>query len=152
MAVMEVGKHGQRCRAVRTLDWLYVHWENGGFEELYDLRQDPFQLRDLAGQAEQATKRTMLRTALVDWLRAWGDAAWELDERGDLLEHSYRPARRGRWLPRPHGRTPFESQVPPRLWPDADEKTLWWWRAIDGDYGRLLDLARGGWRRRGEAP
>jgi arylsulfatase A-like enzyme len=142
LAVVEVGKPGQRCRAARTLDWLYVHWENGGFEELYDLRQDPFQLHDLAREPHYAAKRAMLRTTLVDWLRAWGDPAWELDERGDLLEHSYRPSRPGRWLPRPHGRTPFESQVPPRLWPGGGDKALWWWRAIDGDYSRLLDLAR----------
>lgn len=151
LAVMEVGKPGQRCRAVRTLAWLYVHWENGGFEELYDLRQDPGQLHDLARDPQRAATRGELRAALIDWLRTWGDPALELDARGDLRQQDYRPARRGRWLPRPHGRTPFVSQVPPGLWPERDEAALWWWRDIGGDYNRLLDLARAARREKGGA-
>lgn len=141
LTVLEVNKRGQRTRAARTPDWLYVHWENGGFEELYDLRADPAQLHDLSAEPAYDARRRELRATVVDWLRVWGDPAWELDERDDLSEHAYRPRREGRWLPRPHGRDPFHSAVAPRLWESDDDK-LWFWRALGGDYSRLLDMVR----------
>jgi arylsulfatase A-like enzyme len=142
--VMEVNDVGRRCRALRSRDLLYVHWEDGGFEELYDLRQDPFQLHDLGSLPATLRRRQEYRTALIDWLKEWGDPAWELDTHGDLHEHEFRGLPQIRWLPRPHGRTPFESRVPPRLWPKPDDWWLWWWRAVDGDASRLLDLAWAG--------
>ncbi len=140
-AVTEVGKYGKRRRAIRTLDWLYVHWENGGFEELYDLRRDPDQLHDVAKAPAHAPTRSDLRSALVDWLLEWGDPAWECDASGRLLEHPFVARQRTRWLPRPHGRSLFHSMVPPRLWADQEDWWLWWWRAVGGDYSRLLELA-----------
>jgi arylsulfatase A-like enzyme len=140
--VMEVNDYGRRCRAVRSLDWLYVHWEDGGFEELYNLVQDPCQLHNVTAHPSNAPIRDECRTAMIDWLREWGDPAWELDDRGDLIEHEFVGMPQVRWLPRPHGRTPFHSMVPPKLWPKKDDWWLWWWDAIDGDASRLLDLAR----------
>jgi len=119
-----------------------VHWEDGGYEELYDLGQDPHQLHDLGALPATAPRRKEYRTALIDWLRTWGDPAWELDAHGDLTEHDFRGLPQIRWLPRPHGRTPFESRVAPKLWPKKDDWWLWWWNAVDGDASRLLELAR----------
>jgi arylsulfatase len=141
LTVIEVNRPGQRTRAARTLDWLYVHWENGGFEELYDLRADPRQLRDLSAEQAHTATRRVLRAAVVDWLREWGDPAWELDAQGDLLEHEYRPRREARWLPRPHGREPWHAAVAPGAW-DGDDDKLWFWRELGGDYHRLLELVR----------
>src|SRR5690606_13400790 len=122
--VMEVNDLGRRCRAVRSREWLYVHWEDGGYEELYDLSQDPYQLHNLisnAGSGSLAAIRSEYRTTLIDWLKVWGDPEWELDAHGDLQEHEFRGMPQVRWLPRPHGRTPFETRVPPKLWPNKDD-------------------------------
>ena len=139
--VTEVGKVGQRNRAIRTLNWLYMHWEDGGFEELYDLCQDPNQLHNVSRNPANAATKGRLRAMLTDWLCTWGDPAWEVDEQGDLLSREFKGRRQDRWLPRPHGRSLFHSMVPPALWPDGEDKNLWWWRAVDGDFSRLLDLA-----------
>lgn len=144
-AVIEVGKYGGRRRAIRSLEWLYVHWENGGFEELYDLRRDPYQLHNVVKAPANASIRNDLRLAMIDWLRKWGDPAWEFDASGHLLEHPFAARPHARWLPRPHGRSLFHSMVPPKLWPDQEDRWLWWWRAVDGDYSRLLELADRGW-------
>jgi arylsulfatase A-like enzyme len=141
MTVIEVNKPGQRTRAARTPDWLYVHWENGGFEELYDLRADPGQLHDLSAEPAFAATRRDLRAAVVDWLREWGDPDWELDAHGGLSEHEYRPRREARWLPRPHGREPFHTAMAPAAWTGDDDK-LWFWRELGGDYSKLLEFVR----------
>lgn len=119
-----------------------MHWEDGGYEELYNLRQDPYQLYDLSSLPAAAPRRKEYRTALIDWLREWGDPRWELDASGDLAEHRFVGMPQIRWLPRPHAHTPFHSMVPPKLWPKEDDWWLWWWNAIGGDATRLLELAR----------
>jgi arylsulfatase A-like enzyme len=40
--------HGYRNHAVRTADWRYIRYADGG-EELYDERNDPYEWRNLAG-------------------------------------------------------------------------------------------------------
>jgi N-acetylglucosamine-6-sulfatase len=50
-------------RAVRTLDWKYIHYvELEGMDELYDLRADPFELKNLIDQpdAQQALAKLKL--------------------------------------------------------------------------------------------
>lgn len=139
--VSEVGKIGRRCRSIRTTGWLYMHWEGGGYEELYDLQRDPGQLEDLAAVPGRAGIRRELRTTLIDWLRQWGDPGWELDERGDLTVQAYAAGKEQRWLPCPGGQTPAEFEVPPKPWSKEEDWWPWRWRAVDGDYRRLADLA-----------
>ena len=140
--VTEVGKYGRRCRAVRSMDWLYMHWENGGYEELYDLRCDPHQLHDVSKVSSFASTRRDLRTALIDWLREWGDPAWELGADGDLLEHEFTSSEERRWLPRPDGHTPAEFTDPPKPWSTEADWWPWRWPAVNGDCRRLAALAR----------
>jgi arylsulfatase A-like enzyme len=49
-----------RFTAVRTRRYLYAHYENGWLE-LYDLRTDPFQLENLAGQVPRLERRLAAR-------------------------------------------------------------------------------------------
>jgi hypothetical protein len=124
------------------MDWLYMHWENGGHEELYDLQNDPQQLHNVANLPAGAATRHELRTALIDWLRAWGDPAWELDAQGDLMEHEYQGRKVRRWQPRPNGQTPQHFADPPKLWSKEDDWWPWRWRAVNGDYHSLFELAK----------
>ena len=49
-------------------------------EELYDLRQDPFQLKNVAGQAQFAETQRKLRARLEQWMKETGDPRGETDD------------------------------------------------------------------------
>lgn len=55
---------------IRTPEWKYVYHELGGLQELYDVPNDPAELRNLAS-AQPATV-SELRGVLLDWCRAEG--------------------------------------------------------------------------------
>jgi arylsulfatase A-like enzyme len=44
-------------RALRDEDWKYVLWTRSGHEELYDLKDDPFELENVASQRRAVTRR-----------------------------------------------------------------------------------------------
>ena len=50
--------------------FLEFAWGKRHAEELYDLRKDPFQMKNLAGNPEYDPVRTKLRAELMDELRA----------------------------------------------------------------------------------
>lgn len=58
--------------AVRSRDWTYV-WRLHEPPELYDRRNDPDELHNLAGLAEHADREAHLRSELLRWFVATGD-------------------------------------------------------------------------------
>jgi arylsulfatase A-like enzyme len=62
-------------RMVRTREWKYVHRHPDGPHELFDLRNDPGERRNLAGQAEHAARVADLRRRLTDWFSLYVDPA-----------------------------------------------------------------------------
>lgn len=56
-------------RMIRTRDWKYVHRYPDGPHELYDLRADPGERRNLIGTAPDGE----LRDRLESWFRVWAD-------------------------------------------------------------------------------
>jgi len=58
-------------QAVVRKDWKYVEWPEFGFRQLFDLRNDQGELRNLAGQPAHASRELKLRQQLDAWrLRA----------------------------------------------------------------------------------
>ena len=62
--------HGMTYKAVRTETHKYIHWvqkspTGAECDELYDLRADPYEMRNLAHQASQAATVTRLRRELA---------------------------------------------------------------------------------------
>ena len=55
--------HGYMNHAVRTSEWRYIRYEDGG-EELYDESQDPYEWTNLAGKPELAS----VKAKLAGWL------------------------------------------------------------------------------------
>jgi arylsulfatase A-like enzyme len=60
-------------RMVRTKDWKYVHRFPYGLHELYDLRNDPGEQRNQAGQPECAAVEADLRQRLAEWFLKYVD-------------------------------------------------------------------------------
>jgi arylsulfatase A-like enzyme len=65
-APWQVVASGQK-KMVRTHDWKYVH-HSGGECELYALRDDPFELHNLAHDAAQRERVHDFRRRLLDWV------------------------------------------------------------------------------------
>ncbi|HID06528.1 MAG TPA: DUF4976 domain-containing protein, partial [Armatimonadetes bacterium] len=69
-------EHGAEAhmRMVRTKSWkLVMHYEKGGQHELYDLRDDPGEERNLYGNPEVRDVQDELTHRLAEWQRKVGD-------------------------------------------------------------------------------
>jgi arylsulfatase A-like enzyme len=55
--------------AVVRRDWKYVEWPEFAFRQLFDLHNDPGELRNLAGQPAHASRELELRQRLEAWRR-----------------------------------------------------------------------------------
>ena len=68
-----VGCFTDAQRAIRQGHWKLIHYPLIDKTQLFNLRDDPYELRDLSGQAEQAPILRLLREKLQLWLVAEGD-------------------------------------------------------------------------------
>jgi arylsulfatase len=50
-------------------DWKYVYWPEFEYEQLFDLKQDPDEIRNVAGQPAHADELARLRRSLEEWRR-----------------------------------------------------------------------------------
>jgi arylsulfatase A-like enzyme len=58
---------GDHVKALRTADWKYI-WYKNGEEELYDLRSDAKETRNLAADSLHAATKAELRHCLFAWV------------------------------------------------------------------------------------
>ncbi len=126
---------------VRHKDWKYMYYQEGGFEELYDLQNDPHELHDLADDAGYQTRKRELRDAAIAWLRQYSSPEPALDDSGGLRAVPYQTERpRLDQNPRPYSRMPWDSRVPPAALPE--EQRSWWWKEVGGDWSQMIEYAR----------
>ena len=71
-------------RSIRDAQWKYV-WNLTDVDELYDLTNDPWELRNLAGEADHQDRLRALRAALARELEDLGDPLFNLFTREQLL-------------------------------------------------------------------
>ena len=68
--------HGAQAhmRMIRTAQWkLVLHYEEGGENELYDLKNDPGELQNLYGEESVREAQNQLAQRLAEWQRRVGD-------------------------------------------------------------------------------
>jgi arylsulfatase A-like enzyme len=67
-------------RMVRDDEWKYVYYPDG-LDELYDEREDPFELHNLAENADYADALRRMKDRLVQWMERVGDPLlrWNFD-------------------------------------------------------------------------
>jgi choline-sulfatase len=63
-----------RRKMVRTARWKYVHDPMGDLDELYDLTEDPWELTNVANEAQHLVVIGELRGLLADWMIRTEDA------------------------------------------------------------------------------
>jgi arylsulfatase A-like enzyme len=63
-----------RPKMVRTQDWKYVYDPLGDIEELYDMRNDPWELENIAAKAENQHVVNEMQRRILDWALQTEDA------------------------------------------------------------------------------
>ena len=79
----QFGLYSQRM--LRDQRWKYI-WNPTAEDELYDLQEDPGELRNLAYEPEAASELTRLRGRVVEWMAETGDPLLNGWTRAQLLE------------------------------------------------------------------
>jgi arylsulfatase A-like enzyme len=64
----EVHSEFPTTKVVRTADWKLVHYVRASYGELYNLREDPHELRNLYDDPEYAKAKAEMKSRLADWL------------------------------------------------------------------------------------
>lgn len=76
--VSEHGMYPKHLTHVRTKKWKYLHYQNGGFEQLFDLENDPHELCDLSEDKNYDEIKRTLRRGAVEWITRWGDPQYSV--------------------------------------------------------------------------
>ena len=72
-----------RRKMVRTREWKYVHDPMGDKDELYDLKNDPWELTNVVDRSEHAEVLARMRLRLADWsIRTEDSRAVPLPDKG----------------------------------------------------------------------
>ena len=50
-------------------DWKYIEWPEFDYQQLFDLRDDPGEIRNLAGHPAHAAQQMKMRQQLDAWRR-----------------------------------------------------------------------------------
>jgi arylsulfatase len=100
---------------VRSKEWKYLFYQNGGYEELYHLLSDPQELVDLAQDPDFAHVKMEHQEAAVQWIRNYGNPEIALDETGCKLKMIPYQPQEIKLNPRPFSRMPWDSRFPPSL-------------------------------------
>lgn len=114
---------------LRTKEWKYLFYQNGGVEALYHLTEDPHELVDLSRQAGYRDILSALRAQAEAYIRRYGRKEGVLDDQGHLLSH---PLVRRPVSPSPFSRMPWDYRIPVAdLQEDELKKTFWTSRQED---------------------
>ncbi|ADY12196.1 sulfatase family protein [Sphaerochaeta globosa] len=101
---------------VRTAQYKYLFYQNGAYEQLFDLGKDPMELHDLAGDSRYEQVRQSLRDWAESYIAEYGNPKLHLDEKGSLRSEPYHVHTEPKQ--RPFSRMPWDGRFP------SDEQTL----------------------------
>lgn len=109
---------------VRTKRWKYLFYQNGGYEELFDLSVDPQESMNLACDPRYLETRKVLKRKAEEWIQMNGDTCRVLDERGNLRVAPFSPYHE--CSAKPFSRMPWDLRVPPSMLPASQVKDIFW--------------------------
>ena len=120
----------------RFQKWKFLFHANGGFVELYDLESDPYEMVDLAENADYAETVASLKAQCEDYIAKYGDCENLLDAQGHLVQFQFAQAKSSVFAPRPFSRMPWDYRFPPAEMTDSAKG--WFWRDVDGDWATIF--------------
>ncbi len=119
---------------VRTKEWKYLFYQNGGYEQLYNLKEDPHELNDLAHDANYKKMKEEIKTAALEWIIKYGNVEYALDNRGDLRKELY-CYREGQKY-KPFSRMPWDYRIPPSILSSNEQG--WFWKCAGNDWSSII--------------
>lgn len=123
---------------VRTKEWKYLFYQNGGYEELYNLKDDPHELTDLAENKKYSHIKKELADAAVEWILKYGNPEYSLDNNNNLRVEPYSDYTEQQY--RPYSRMPWDYRPPAVNLPTNEQG--WFWNKSRKDWSYLVELAR----------
>ena len=131
------------CRSFKGNPLNFIRRKNGGFEELYDLRNDPHELTDLTSETAYRKQKKELKAAAIEWIQKWSDPDIFLDGDNRFRKFPYKSTGYGTWQqhPCPFARLPWHLRRPLNTIKEEAYKN-WWWKACGGDMSQLLFYAK----------
>ncbi len=75
----EWGYTVEPCRMIRTQDWKYLHYLEDDFEELFDLRNDPYEMTNVAQDPKNAEVLAYHKGLFKQYLKETGDPYFSLE-------------------------------------------------------------------------
>ncbi|WP_320127417.1 sulfatase-like hydrolase/transferase [uncultured Sphaerochaeta sp.] len=106
---------------VRTKDWKYLFYQNGGFEELYHLTDDPDELLNLVNDSGYEEIKLNLRNQAEKYILFHGDNCNVLDTHKKLKVLPYKDSQES--TDRPFSRMPWDTRIPRSL---SKMESLFW--------------------------
>lgn len=139
-SVSELGHPPNAHIHLRHKKWKYLWYQNGGFEELYNLENDPRELNNLSGKSEYKKILEDLKESALIWIKKWSRSDIYLNDNGKFLEFPYSETQveKADWSdsPQPFSRMPWDSRIPPYLL-NKNQKS-WWWDNTGSDWSSLI--------------
>lgn len=108
---------------VRTKEWKYLFYQNGGTEALYHILDDPKELKDLSKDPGYQDRLEYLRGQAENWIRRYGNREGILDDAGHFITHPFVPEKPS---VSPFSRMPWDYRVPPCLVERPKLKKTFW--------------------------
>jgi Arylsulfatase A and related enzymes len=85
----EWGYTVEPCRMIRTEGWKYIHYLEDGKEELFDLENDPYEMKNVADRAENRNTLEGMRALFKEYLRKTNDPYFTLTPIADKRWRSH---------------------------------------------------------------
>ncbi len=132
--VSEMGFPPNMMLHARSIQYKYLFHQNGGYEELYDLSNDPRELKDLADEKMSEPILKEFRQKLAQWTKSYSRPEYVLDEQGNLrIEKAEIEDRWNSELP--FSGMPWDLRCPPKM---SKQPLNWFWNSKIYDWSSIV--------------
>ncbi len=114
---------------VRTKRYKYLFYQNGGFEQLFDLQRDPQERKNLASYEAYRELKEDLKARAIEYIKTYGKASYHLDDQGQFKVAEFQAHQESK--ERPFSRMPWDVRVPPVL---AEKEDFLFWKRKNVDF------------------